>query len=81
MDSKFLASQLLLMSNIAEHYLHLIPGKDWFQLLDLAKQNDGYINKIIETETGPQRQGKAHNAYTRFVQTIEYRNLILDKAA
>jgi hypothetical protein len=33
MDCKFLKSQLLLMSNIAEHHINLIPTADWMQLL------------------------------------------------
>jgi len=81
MDSKFLTSQLLLMSNIAEHYLELIPVKNWLQLIDLATQNDSYINRIIETETGPQRQAKARKAYSRFVQIIENPKQELGKAA
>jgi hypothetical protein len=70
MDSKFLTSQLLLMSNIAENYLKSIPVADWLQLLDLAKQSDKYINKIIELENGPKRREKARQAYARFVQTV-----------
>ena len=70
MDSKFLASQLLLMSNIADNYIKSIPVADWFQLLDLAVQGENYINKIIEMETGPIRHKKARQAYARFAQAV-----------
>jgi len=70
MDSKFLTSQLLLMSNIADNYIKSIPVADWFQLLDLAAQSDKYISKIIEMETGPIRHKKAHLAYTRFLEAV-----------
>jgi transposase len=81
MDSKFLTSQLLLMSNIADNYLKSIPVADWLQLLDLAGQSDRYINKIIELESGPKRQEKARLAYARFVQTVLLKDLHLAKAA
>lgn len=77
MDSKFLTSQLLLMSNIAETYLNLIPVSDWLQFVDLAARNDEYINNIIDKETGPKRQKKAREAYARFVQTIIVNNIPL----
>jgi transposase len=70
MDSKFLTSQLSLMTNIADRYVTSIPAADWFQLLDLAVQSDEYINNIIEGETGPNRQKKARQAYARFAQTV-----------
>ena len=81
MDSKFLTSQLLLMSNIADNYLKSIPVADWLQLLDLAGQSDKYINKIIELESGPKRQEKARLAYARFIQTVLLKDLHLAKAA
>ncbi len=81
MDSKFLTSQLLLMCNIADKYIDRIPVADWRQLLDLATQSHDYINKIIETETGPKRQQKAHQAYARFVRTLADKDLRLAKAA
>jgi len=70
MDCKFLKSQLLLMSNIAENYIQLIPSADWLQLLHLAAEKDNYITNIIETDTGPRRKKIAREAYTRFVQTV-----------
>jgi transposase len=81
MDSKFLASQLLLMSNIADNYIKSIPVPDWLQLLDLAAKADKYINNIIEMETGPERQKKARQAYTRFVETVIDNDHHLAKAA
>jgi len=70
MDCRFLKSQLLLMSNIAENYIELIPPKDWLQLLRLASENDNYITNIIEADNGPRRKKKARIAYDRFVQTV-----------
>ncbi len=81
MDSKFLTSQLLLMCNIADKYIDRIPVADWRQLLDLATQCHDYINKIIEAETGPKRQQKARQAYTRFVRTLAAKDSRLAKAA
>lgn len=80
MDSKFLTSQLLLMSNIADNYTKLVPDADWFQLLDLAAQSDIYINNIIEMEAGPKRQKKARQSYTRFVQSVIENDLLLAMA-
>ena len=79
MDSKFLTSQLLLMSNIAENYVKSIPVPDWLQLLDLATCNDKYISNIIEMETGPNRQKKALQAYARFLQTVIGNNIPIAK--
>jgi len=70
MDCKFLKSQLLLMSNIAENYIEHIPPADWLQLLRLAVDKDPYITNIIENDTGPRRQKSAREAYNRFVQTV-----------
>lgn len=70
MDSKFLTSQLLLMCNIADRYIKLIPVADWLQLLDLATQSDKYITSIIEKEIGPNRRKKAQQAYDRFIETV-----------
>jgi len=79
MDCKFLAGQLLLMSNIAENYLHLVPPADWLQLLELAAQNDTYINNIIEADAGPRRKQRARLAYDRFIQTVINRSEPLAK--
>ena len=81
MDSKFLTSQILLMSNIADNYLKSIPTADWLQLLDLAVQNDEYINNIIEKEIGPNRQKRARQAYARFKETVVHNDPHLAKAA
>ncbi len=70
MDCKFLTSQLLLMSNIAESYLHLVPPADWLQLLDLAAQSDAYFTRIIEADPGPLRKRNARAAYARFIQAV-----------
>lgn len=81
MDSKFLTSQLSLMSNIADNYIESIPVPDWLQLLDLAAKSDKYISNIIEMETGPERHKKARQAYTRFLETVIGDNLHLARAA
>ena len=70
MDCKFLKSQLLLMSNIADNYIELIPTPDWLQLLQLAVEKDKYITNIIEADTKPRRKETAREAYTRFIQTV-----------
>lgn len=80
MDCKFLKSQLLLMSNIAENCIERIPSADWLQLLDLAVEKENYITNIIETETGPRRQKCAREAYARFVQDVINRTLPLANA-
>lgn len=70
MDSKFLKSQLLLVSNIAGSYLDLVPHADWTQLLELAAEKQSYISSIIEKETGPRRKQSAQEAYKQFVNTV-----------
>jgi len=81
MDCRFLKSQLLLMSNIAESYLSLIPTADWMQLLNLSVEKDYYIKNIIENDTGPRRKKAAREAYTRFAETVTNRDLQLAMAA
>lgn len=73
MDCKFLMSQLLLMSNIAENYIERIPSDDWIQLIDLASEKKQYITNIIEVDSGPRRKRRARDAYARFVQTVTNR--------
>jgi transposase len=70
MESKFLTSQLLLMSNIAEHYLGLIPSSDWFELIHLATEKGDYISNIIESDSRPRGQKKAREAYSQFVEAV-----------
>lgn len=70
MDCKFLTSQLLLMSNIAENYLGLIPLVDWCRLINLATEKRDYIINIIESDTRPRGQKKARQAYSRFLETV-----------
>lgn len=81
MDCKFLNSQLLLMSNIADHYIELIPSADWLQLLQLAVDNDQYITNVIEVDTKPRRQKTARKAYARFVEAVVNRAEPLAKAS
>jgi len=70
MDAKFLARQLLLMSNIKENYLGLIPPADWDRLLNLAMEKRDYITGIIESDTRPRGQKRAREAYSRFLETV-----------
>lgn len=70
MDAKFLTSQLLLMSNLAEKYLTLIPQADWLHLIHLATEKDDYITNIIESDTRPRGKIKAREAYSWFVETV-----------
>ncbi len=81
MDCKFLKSQLLLMSNIAQHHINLIPTADWMQLLNLAVEKENYINNIIENDNGPRRKKMARDAYRRFTETVISRDLPLPIAA
>jgi len=70
MESKFLTSQLLLMSNIAEHYLGLIPASDWFELIHLATEKGDYMSNIIQSDSRPRGQKKAREAYRHFVEAV-----------
>jgi hypothetical protein len=81
MDGKFLMSQLLLMSNLADNYLHLIPTNDWLKLISLAAEKHSYMTNIIDADTKPRRQKKAREAYDRFVQNVIQRNQLLNKTA
>ena len=81
MDCKFLTRQLLLMSNIAENYLELIPEADWLRLIELATETREYMINIIQSETGPKRQQQAREAYTRFVDSVINGSQLLARAA
>jgi transposase len=81
MDSKFLARQLLLMSNIAENYLGLIPVADWLRLVDLATEKQDYITNVIQSDLRPKRQKRAREAYTRFVDAVINNSQPLARAA
>lgn len=70
MDCKFLARQLLLMSNIAENYLKFIPEADWLRLIELATEKQKYMTNIIQLDSGPKRQRQALEAYTRFFGSV-----------
>ena len=70
MDAKFLTGQLLLMSNLAEKYLSLIPKADWLHLIHLATEKDDYITSIVESDTRPRGKIKTREAYDRFIETV-----------
>jgi len=80
MDSKFLISQLMLMSNLAQNYTKLIPAHDWSQLIQLAIDHDTYITHIIDTDTKPRRQKSAREAYASFVEIVLNRENLLATA-
>jgi hypothetical protein len=80
MDCKFLISQLLLMSNLADNFLHLIPAADWLKLISLAAERDAYITGIIDADSKPRRRNKARQAYDQFVQSVILRKQSLAKA-
>ncbi len=81
MDAKFLKGQLLLMTNIASQYLEFIPSQDWHQLQKLAEEKQDYINRIIDTDPGPQRQKKAKEAYRQFQNEVLGKATDLEQAA
>jgi len=81
MDAKFLTSQLLLMSNLAEKYLRLIPQSDWIHLINLATEKRDYITNIIESDTRPRGQIMAREAYSQFLETVINRSKPLAEAA
>lgn len=81
MDCRFLEKQLLLMSNIAEGYLPLIPTADWDRLINLAVDKRDYIIAIIASETRPKVQQRAHEAYSRFMDTVLDHREPIDQAS
>jgi len=70
MDAKFLTGQLLLMSNLAEKYLNIIPQADWLHLIHVATEKDAYITHIVESDTRPRAKIKTREAYDRFLETV-----------
>jgi len=70
MDAKFLVGQLLLMSNLAEKYLKIIPQADWLNLIHIATEKAAYITHIVESDTRPRAKIKTREAYDRFIETV-----------
>jgi hypothetical protein len=70
MDAKFLTGQLLLMSNLADKYLNLIPQADWLELIYVATAKADYIANIIESDTRPRGKIKTREAYEQFIETV-----------
>jgi transposase len=81
MDCRFLEKQLLLMSNISENYLSLIPQDDWDRLINLAAKKEDFIQGIIESEARPKVQKRAYDAYGRFIDTVLHHKEPMDLAA
>jgi len=81
MDPGFLKKQLLLMSNIAESYIDLIPADDWHQLIDLATTKDAYITRVIENDTKPRRKKASEKAYAHFREAVVNRQETLAMAS
>lgn len=72
MDSPFLTRQLLLMSDLVQHYAPHIPAEDWQQLRRLAQDRHSYITRIIDTEARPRCHTKACLAHQRFAEAIRH---------
>ena len=70
MDAKYLASQLLLMSNLAQDYASEVPPRDWLELRELFVAKSPYIAGIIDAETGPRRLKRARKALQQFNETM-----------
>ena len=81
MDAKFLTGQLLLMSNLADKHLNLIPEADWRHLIHIATEKESYISHIVESDTRPRAKIKTHEAYDRFLETVINHKESLAKAA
>ncbi len=64
-DSKFLARQLLLIGNIRQAYHDEVPTEDWEQFKKLFREKHPYMQKIIDSEPGPQRRRRAQEALNR----------------
>lgn len=70
MDAKFLTSQLLLMSNLAQDYASEVPSADWQELRELFGAKSPYIAAILDGESGPRRKERAAEALARFNETV-----------
>jgi len=70
MDCGFLRKQLLLMTNLAENYIDLIPAPDWHRLINLTTSKHDYVTRIIENDTKLRSREAAQKAYARFRETI-----------
>lgn len=70
MDAKFLASELLLMGNLAREYRSQIAAGDWKRLGELFTQKEEYISWIIEAENGPKRRRRVAEAAEEFRITL-----------
>jgi len=71
MDSKFLADELFLMSNIMRDYAHQVPKQDWAQLRELFIARRDYILNIIHSESGPRRQDRVLLAHKHFQEVMK----------
>jgi hypothetical protein len=81
MDSSFLTRQLLLLSNLADHYPRHVPAADWSQLIQLARQHHTYITGIIDAQAKPRAQTKARQAYDRFRHAVLDQEQLLQQVA
>jgi len=81
MDAKFLTGQLLLMSNLAEKHLKLVPQADWLHFIQVATDKADYIRNIVQSDTRPRGRIKTCQAYNRFIETVVNRKEPLAEAA
>jgi len=70
LEAKFLSSQLLLMSNVAQGYLELVPTQDWRQLTELIATKADFLASIVNSESKDGRRCKAQQALQRFNDTV-----------
>ena len=70
LDAKFLANQLLLMSNLAQYYGNLVPEQDWTKLLELARDKSDYLHRIITTDDKDRRRHRALDAFAQFQESL-----------
>jgi len=70
MDAKFLTSQLVLASNIAQTYIDLVPPGDWVNLVELATAKSDFITNIITSEVKERRRNKGSQALEQFNEVV-----------
>jgi transposase len=81
MTTTFLKSQLLLMSNLADHDQDLIPPADWLRLQTTAAEKRTYIHHLIDTDPKPRRREQTQHALARFEQTVLRQGQVLAQAS
>lgn len=70
MDSKFLADEFLLMSNLMNNYQTKVPEQDWRQLRAQMEAKEEFITTVIANEEGPKRKDRAAKAHADLQQVL-----------